>query len=68
MTIGANNKEGMLGSFHGVLIGSRELLVLRWMMLEKVLGVGALRSLAILVRQAFPSGGLRLWASLPSTP
>jgi hypothetical protein len=34
-------------------------LALRQMMLENVLGVGALRRLAVLGCQAFPSGGLR---------
>jgi hypothetical protein len=59
MASGAQNIEGRLGGFHGVLVVSKELLALRWMMLEKVLGVSALRRLAILGRQAFPSGRLR---------
>jgi hypothetical protein len=40
-------------------------LALRWMMLEKVLRVGASRRLAILGCQAFPSERLRWRASLP---
>jgi hypothetical protein len=35
--------------FHGVLIGSREFLTLRWAVLEKVLEVGAMRSCPYLV-------------------
>jgi hypothetical protein len=35
---------------------------------EKILGVGALRRLAILGRQAFLCGGLKWHASLPSAP
>jgi hypothetical protein len=58
MTSGAKTREGRFGGFHGVLVDSREFLALRWMMLEKVLGVSALRRLAILGCQAFPSGGL----------
>jgi hypothetical protein len=48
-----------LGSFHGVLIDFRDFLALRRMMLKKILGVGALRRLAILRSQAFPSGRLK---------
>jgi hypothetical protein len=59
MTSGAQTREGWFGGFYGVLVGSREFLELRQMMLERVLGVGALRRLAILGWQAFPSGGLR---------
>jgi hypothetical protein len=43
MTSGALTREGWFGGFHGVLIGYREFLALRRMMLEMVLGVGALR-------------------------
>jgi hypothetical protein len=59
MTSGAKTREGRLGGFHGVLVGSRGFLALRRMMLKKVLGVSALRRLAIPRRQAFPCGGLR---------
>jgi hypothetical protein len=38
-----------LGAFHGVLAGFREFLTLRWAMLEKVLGVGAVRSWPYLI-------------------
>jgi hypothetical protein len=47
------------GGFNGVLVGFKEFLALKRMMLQKVLGVGALRRLAILGHHAFPSGGLR---------
>jgi hypothetical protein len=59
MTSGALTREGWFEGFHGVLIGYREFLALRRMMLEMVLGVGALRKLAILGRHSFPCGGLR---------
>jgi hypothetical protein len=47
MTSGAQTREGrfvVVGwSFHGILIDSRVFLPSRWMMLEKVLGVGIVR-------------------------
>jgi hypothetical protein len=59
MTSGALTREGWFGGFHVVLIGYREFLALRRMMLEMVLGVGALRILVILGRHSFPCGRLR---------
>jgi hypothetical protein len=47
MTSGTQTKVGQFvevgWGIHGVLIGSRVFLPLRWTMLEKVLGVGAVR-------------------------
>jgi hypothetical protein len=48
MTDGARNREGWLGASMVFSLVPGSSLVLRWMMLEKVLGVGALRRLAIL--------------------
>jgi hypothetical protein len=59
MTGGAQNREDQLGPFmmFSLVLGSS--LALRWITLEKVLGVGTSRRLAILGRQAFPSERLR---------
>jgi hypothetical protein len=59
MTSGVQNSEGRLGAsmVFSLVLGNS--LALRWMILEKVLGVGALRRLAILGCQAFRSGRLR---------
>jgi hypothetical protein len=47
MTIDAQTREGRFvevdWGFHGVLVGSKVFLPSRWMMLKKVLGVGAVR-------------------------
>jgi hypothetical protein len=47
MTSGAQTKEGRFveidWGFHGILVGSRVFLLSRWMMLEKVLGISAVR-------------------------
>jgi hypothetical protein len=59
MTSGAYNREGRLGAFMVFSLDPGSSLALRWMMLEKVLRVGASRRLVILGRQAFPSGRLR---------
>jgi hypothetical protein len=40
---------GVGWGFHGLLISSRVFLALRWMMLEKVFGVGAMRSVPYLL-------------------
>jgi hypothetical protein len=42
----------LVGGFHGVLISSREFLALRWMTLEKVPGVGAVRRWLYLAAKA----------------
>jgi hypothetical protein len=42
--------------FHSVLVGSRDFLMLRWVMLEKVLGVSAVRSWPYLVAKPSQEG------------
>jgi hypothetical protein len=51
--------------FRGVLIGSRELLMLRWAVLEKVLRVGVVRSWPYLVAKLSQVGVEVDWISCP---
>jgi hypothetical protein len=56
VTSGAHNREGRLGASMVFSLVAGNSLALRWMMLEKVLGVDTSRRLAILGRQAFQVG------------
>jgi hypothetical protein len=71
MTSGAQTRQGQFEEvswgFHGILVGSRVFLPSRWMMLEKVLGVGVVRSWFYLADKASPRGA-RCGCSLPPAP
>jgi hypothetical protein len=63
MTSGAQTREGRFievgWGFHGVLIGSREFLTLRWMALEKVAIAGFVRCWLYLAAKALGVGPAR---------
>jgi hypothetical protein len=63
MTSGAQTREGQFvevsWGFPSILIGSRLFLALRWMTLEKVLGVGAMRHWLYLAAKALGVGPTR---------
>jgi hypothetical protein len=63
MTSGAQTREGRFievgWGFHGVLIGSREFLTLRWMALEKVAIAGFVRCWLYLASKALGVGPAR---------